>query len=147
MKSKDLKFCESFVLRIGRIQGGGQRSKPEIADYVLVYKNQKIGVIEAKQLELPATEGVAKAKAYAEKLQTEYTYATNGHEIYEMNMRTGKEWYLDRFPTPDELWGAAFGDQDNWKEKFAAVLDESSFGKRYYQEIAINPSNSPNFSR
>ncbi len=132
------KILREFRITDGRIQGGGQRSKPEIADYVLVYKNQKIGVIEAKQLELPATEGVAQAKAYAEKLQIEYTYSTNGREIYEMNMRTGKEWYPERFPTPDELWSAAFGDQNDWKAKFAEVIDESGYGKRYYQEIAIN---------
>lgn len=132
------KILREFRITDGRIQGGGQRSKPEIADYILVYKNQKIAVIEAKQLELPATEGVAQAKAYAEKLQIEYTFATNGREIYEMNMRTGKEWYLERFPTPDELWSAAFGDQNDWKAKFAEVIDESGYGKRYYQEIAIN---------
>lgn len=132
------KILREFRITDGRIQGGGQRSKPEIADYVLVYKNQKIGVIEAKQLELPSTEGVAQAKAYAEKLQIEYTYSTNGREIYEMNMRTGKEWYLERFPTPDELWSASFGDQNDWKTKFADVIDESGYGKRYYQEIAIN---------
>lgn len=132
------KVLREFRITDGRIQGGGQRSKPEIADYVLVYKNQKIGVIEAKQIELPATEGAAQAKAYADKLQIEYTYSTNGREIYEMNMRTGKEWYPERFPTPDELWSAAFGDQNDWKAKFAEVIDESGYGKRYYQEIAIN---------
>ncbi len=132
------KILREFRITDGRIQGGGQRSKPEIADYVLVYRNQKIAVIEAKQLELPATEGVAQAKAYAEKLHIEYTYSTNGREIYEMNMRTGKEWYPERFPTPDELWSAAFGDQNDWKAKFAEVIDESGYGKRYYQEIAIN---------
>lgn len=132
------KILREFRITDGRIQGGGGRSKPEIADYVLVYRNQKIGVIEAKQLELPATEGVAQAKAYAEKLQIEYTYSTNGREIYEMNMRTGKEWYPERFPTPDELWSASFGDQNDWKAKFVEVIDESGYGKRYYQEIAIN---------
>ena len=32
----------------GKIQVGGIRGKKEIADYILVYKNRKIGVIEAK---------------------------------------------------------------------------------------------------
>lgn len=132
------KILREFRITDGRIQIGGLRAKPEIADYILVYKNQKIGVIEAKQLELPATEGVAQAKSYAEKLQIEYTYATNGREIYEVNMKTGKEWYLERFPTPDELWNAVSTDQNDWKEKFASVLEEGAFRSRYYQENAIN---------
>ncbi len=121
----------------GRILVGGARSKPEIADYVLVYKNQKLAVIEAKQIDLPATEGVAQAKAYAHKMQLEYTYSTNGKEIYEMNMKTGKEWYLERFPTPDELWNAYYFDQNDWKEKFASIPSEGELGRRYYQETAI----------
>lgn len=51
-----------FQLTQGRIQVGGIRSKPEIADYVLVYKNRKLAVVEAKKEGLPATEGVAQAK-------------------------------------------------------------------------------------
>jgi len=37
-----------FRITDGRIQTGETRSKSEVADYILVYKNQKIGVIEAK---------------------------------------------------------------------------------------------------
>src|SRR3989344_2767662 len=75
------RVLREFRITDGKIQVGGQRSKPEIADYILVYKNRKIAVIEAKQAELPATEGVAQAKSYAEKLHIEYSYATNGKEI------------------------------------------------------------------
>src|SRR3989339_436651 len=76
------KVLREFRITDGKIQTGGTRSKPEIADYVLVYKNQKIGVVEAKAEDFSATEGVAQAKAYAEKLRIDYTYATNGKEIY-----------------------------------------------------------------
>ena len=31
------------------------------------------------------------AKVYAHKLDIRFTYATNGHEIYEIDMRTGEE--------------------------------------------------------
>jgi len=132
------KVLREFRITDGRIQTGGVRGKPEIADYILVYKNHKIGVIEAKHEGLHVTEGVAQAKSYAEKMQIEYTYATNGKSIYEMNIKTGKEWYIERFPTPDELWSATFSDQNDWKEKFASVPNEGDYGKRYYQEIAIN---------
>ena len=37
-----------FRITQGRLQGHGQRSKPEIADYVLVYRNIRLAVVEAK---------------------------------------------------------------------------------------------------
>ena len=132
------RVLREFRITEGRIQSGGLRAKPEIADYILVYKNRKIGVIEAKAENISASEAVGQAKAYALKLKISYTYATNGKEIYEMGMDTGKEWYLERFPTPDELWNATFSDQNEWKEKFAAVPIEGEKGRRYYQELAIN---------
>ena len=49
-----------------------------IADYVLVYRNTKLAVIEAKAWDKPLTEGVGQAKNYAEKLAVRFTYATNG---------------------------------------------------------------------
>jgi len=132
------KILREFRITEGKIQVGGTRAKPEIADYVLVYKNRKIGVIEAKAENLEATEGVAQAKAYAQKLQIDYTYATNGKEIYEISIKNGKEGNISDFPTPDELWNKIFFDQNEWKEKFANVPNEGEYGKRYYQEIAIN---------
>ena len=125
----------------GKIQLGGLRGKPEIADYVLVYKNQKLAVIEAKQESLPATEGVTQAKAYAQKLNIEYAYATNGKEIYQISMKTGHEGPIDRFPTPDEIWNKIYSSYNEWQEKFAAVPFEDLNGTkvaRFYQEISIN---------
>lgn len=132
------KILREFRITDGKILTGGMRTKPEIADYILVYKNRKIAVIEAKAEDLEATEGVVQAKAYAQKLHIEYTYATNGKEIYEMSMKNGKEGNIANFPTPDELWNKTFSDQNEWKEKFSNVPNEGEYGKRYYQEIAIN---------
>lgn len=132
------KIQREFRITDGKIQTGGKRSKPEIADYILVYKNCKIGVIEAKSSDLETAEGVVQAKDYAERLQIDYTYATNGKEIYEISMKTGKEGSIDNFPKPDELWNKTFADWNEWKQKFADVLHEGEYGKRYYQEIAIN---------
>jgi type I restriction enzyme R subunit len=134
----DSKVLREFHITDGRIQTGGLRGKPEIADYILVYKNRKIGVIEAKAENLAVTEGVVQAKSYAQKLQIDYTYSTNGKEIYEISMKTGTEGTVSDFPTPDELWNKTYSDQNEWKEKFAAVPNEGDYGKRYYQEIAIN---------
>lgn len=48
--------CEMITL--GRLQGAGKRGKQDIADYVLFYKGQKLGVMEAKKKSLPETEGI-----------------------------------------------------------------------------------------
>ncbi len=139
------RVLREFRITDGKIQVGGKRSKPEIADYVLVYKNRKIAVIEAKQAELPATEGVVQAKSYAEKLRINYTYSTNGKEIYQISMKSGQEGPIDKFPTPDELWNKTYSDlptgqagQNEWKEKFASIPTEGGKSMRYYQELAIN---------
>ncbi|MCK5475505.1 MAG: DEAD/DEAH box helicase family protein [Candidatus Pacebacteria bacterium] len=135
------KVLREFRITDGKIQAGGMRGKSEIVDYVLVYKNRKVGVIEAKAENLEVGEGVAQAKSYAEKLHIDYTYATNGKEIYEMSLENGQEGNVVDFPTPDELWNKTFSDQNQWKEKFDNVLfEDSGSGKkvRYYQEIAVN---------
>lgn len=69
------------VLAPGRLQGAGQRTASDIADYVLFYRGQKLGVVEAKRRNLPATEGLAQAKRYAERLQTRFAFATNGDDL------------------------------------------------------------------
>lgn len=132
------KILREFHITDGRIGNGGLRGKAEIADYILVYKNRKIAVIEAKAENFSVTEGVAQAKAYAEKLQIDYTYSSNGKEIYQISMKTGEEKEVENFPTPKELWHKTFSDENAWKEKFSNVPNEGDYGRRYYQENAIN---------
>jgi type I restriction enzyme R subunit len=126
----------------GRLQGsGGKRMPAEIADYVLVYKNTKLAVIEAKRLDLSHTEGLEQAKSYAKKLGIRYTYSTNGKKIYGVDMASGEMGDVDRYPTPEELWNKTFAVQNEWRNKFAAIPFEDKGGtwqSRYYQESAIN---------
>jgi type I restriction enzyme R subunit len=68
-----------YLITPGRIEGQGRRGKGLTADYVLVYRNHKLAVVEAKAWDKPLTEGVGQAKQYAEKLAVRFTYATNGH--------------------------------------------------------------------
>ncbi len=58
----DGSYIRVEVITLGRLQGAGRRAKQNIADYVLVYKNQKLAVIEAKRERLPVTEGLGQAK-------------------------------------------------------------------------------------
>jgi type I restriction enzyme R subunit len=129
-----------YQITQGRLQGGGKRSKPDVADYVLRYRNTKLAVIEAKRWDLPCTEGVAQAKEYAQKLAIRFTYATNGQKIYQIDMADGTEGDVTQYPTPDELWGSTFAEQNAWRDRFATVPLETkggTWGGRYYQDIAI----------
>jgi len=125
----------------GRLLGGGRRGKKDIADYVLIYKGQKLAVVEAKKRSLPDTEGVAQAKRYAERLQARFAYSTNGLGIYQIDMQSGEEGYLERYPSPAELWAKTFPEQRSWRERFGEVPFEDRGGQwqaRYYQHNAIN---------
>src|SRR5665647_1330539 len=114
------KILREYHITKGKIQVGGARAKPNIADYILIYNGRKLAVIEAKSDEQNVGQGVAQAKEYALKLNLDYTYSSNGNEIYEINMKTGKERLVDFFPTPDELWNNIFSVQNHWRDKFSS---------------------------
>lgn len=125
----------------GRLIGAGRRAKPEIADYILVYQNTKLAVIEAKKKDLPLTQGVGQAKQYAGKLQTRFAYSTNGLGIYRIDMETGEEGEIETYPTPEELWDAVYGEANEWRDRFAKIPFEDKGGSwqpRYYQDLAVN---------
>jgi type I restriction enzyme R subunit len=124
----------------GRIEGAGRRGKPEIADYVLTFRNHKLAVIEAKAEGKGPTEGVGQAKAYAAKLQARFAFSTNGRKIYRIDMESGKEGYVERYPTPDELWAKVFKTPDEWRDRFTTVPHETKGGQwedRYYKHNAV----------
>jgi type I restriction enzyme, R subunit len=124
----------------GRLEGGGKRAKAEIADYVLVYRNTNLAVIEAKAWDKPYTEGVGQAKSYSAKLAVRFAYASNGQQIYGIDMQTGAEGDVVAYPGPDELWNTMFAEANAWRDRFAAVPFEDRGGSwqgRYYQDIAI----------
>lgn len=134
------RVLREYPITLGRIEGNGQRGKSLTADYVLVYRNHKLAVIEAKAWDKPLTEGLGQAKEYAGKLSIRYTYATNGRGIYSVDMQEGKEAEVSQFPAPDELWNWTFATQNAWRDRFAAVPYEDKGGShpgRYYQDIAI----------
>ena len=132
------KILREYNITAGKIQTGGIRAKKLTADYILVFKGIKLAVVEAKSVELEVGEGIAQAKQYADKLKLDTTYSTNGREIYSICMKTGTEGLVTNYLSPDELWNKTFSEYNDWREKFAAVSEEGQFGKRFYQEIAIN---------
>jgi type I restriction enzyme R subunit len=130
-----------YSITLGRLEGHGRRAKPLIADYVLEYRNTKLAVVEAKAWDEALTEGVAQAKNYAGKLEIRHTYSTNGQGVYAIDMDTGIEGPVRQFPTPTELWKAAFAQPDTWRDRFAAISYPDKSGTwdiRFYQELAVN---------
>jgi type I restriction enzyme R subunit len=135
------KILREYSISPGRIEGNGRRGKALNADYVLVYRNRKLAVIEAKAWDRMLTEGVGQAKDYAGKMAVRFAYATNGRGIYGIDMETGREGERPHYPTPDELWNLIFAKQDVWRDRFAAVPFEDKGGShpsRYYQDIAVD---------
>ena len=119
----------------------GVRNYSQIkADYVLEYKNQRLAVIEAKKRYLYYTEGLGQAKNYADLLNIRFTYATNGLKIYRVDMESGEEGDVAKYPTPDELWAMTYPKDNNWRDRLFEVPFETQGGKwqlRYYQSNAI----------
>ena len=128
------------VIAPGRLIGAGRCAQQDIADIVLIHKDRKLAVIEAKKEALGATEGLAQAKRYAAKLGARFAYSTNGREIYRADMETGEEGYTDAYLSPAEMWDAVYRQTSRWRDAFGAVPYEDKGGQwqpRYYQHNAI----------
>ena len=129
-----------YVISPGRIESHGKKGKPLWADYILVYRNTKLAVVEAKAWDEELTEGVAQAKNYAEKLSIRFTYSTNGRGIYSIDIHTGKEKEIASYPSPEELWNLTHTQKSDWRDRFAAIPFEDKGGShpgRYYQDTAV----------
>ncbi|MBR5033095.1 MAG: DEAD/DEAH box helicase family protein [Treponema sp.] len=138
-------FTEQRAYQVapGRIVRKAKRN-PDKIDYLLTYKGVKLGIVEAKSDEKDVSEGVEQAKRYAAAMNIRYTYATNGDKIWAIDMQPKKgeipEGFVDRFPTPDELWAKTFPEKNDWRDKFNLEPFNRDGGKqpRYYQENAVN---------
>lgn len=54
--SEDSRILREYQINDGQIQPGGIRGKRDIADYILIYKGEKIAVVEAKSESLGVSE-------------------------------------------------------------------------------------------
>jgi len=134
------RITREYVISPGRIMGAGQPQKSSTADYVLVYRNRKIAVIEAKAETEYLTEGLAQAKRDAHKLGIRFTYCSNGHGFYQVDLDTGEEGEIQSFPSPEVLWARSFASAPAWSKTLTDVPFESqggSFSGRYYQDTAV----------
>ena len=124
----------------GRKLLGNRRGKRLFLDYLLKYNNTSLAIIEAKKIDDHPTKGLQQAIDYAEKLRIQFVYATNGKQIYEFDTRNGKGDYIDKFPSPKELYSKIYAENLELKEQLHNIpfLLSGAMRPRYYQEIAVN---------
>ncbi|MGH3547187.1 MAG: EcoAI/FtnUII family type I restriction enzme subunit R, partial [Pseudonocardiaceae bacterium] len=143
---------EQYRITNGKIIASPRRHRPGnplVADYVLEYRDDvPLAVVEAKRTKVDSAAGIEQAKRYAQRLELPVAYATNGREIWEIEIG-GSILQRPDFPSPDELW-ARFCDSEGVeshleKEMLLAAFDSSLRDynlerkrPRYYQRIAVN---------
>ena len=134
------RVAREYVIAPGRILGAGRPQQRLILDYLMLYRNRKLAVVEAKSEDKPLTEGLGQAKLYAEKLGVRFAYATNGLGFYEVDMETGVEGPVPAVPSPEVLWQRTFASASVLETELTDIPFEDNggqFGGRYYQDIAV----------
>ena len=139
-------FTKGRVIVRGKTVKRGEAKK---ADYLLLYKpNLPLAVVEAKDNNHSVGAGMQQALEYAETLDIPFAYSSNGDAFLEHD-RTGsgpvveREFPLDQFPSPAELW-ARYSKAKGYTsaQESVATQDYHAGGSgkmpRYYQLNAIN---------
>jgi type I restriction enzyme R subunit len=136
--SREVRVRREFSITEGRILGGGKRGKLKIADYVLEYKGVRLAVVEAKKFDINYTEGTAQAIEYARKLQIPYAYSTNGQKIRQINMVTGEEKDVEKYPRPEVLLASLNEPLNEWRDEFRSVpFENKGQSVRYFAQLAV----------
>ena len=133
-------IIREYYFTDGRKLVGDTRGERLFVDYLLKYNNTNVAIIEAKKADEEPTKGLQQAIKYAQKLRIDIVYSTNGKQIYEFDLRTGKGDYVDGYPTSEELYQNLNAESFKLKEKLHNVpfLLTGAMQPRYYQEIAVN---------
>lgn len=145
--TKQIRFEYAFTA--GRIILRGRmtvRGKQKRADYVLFYKNNlPLAIIEAKDNNHPVGAGLQQGIEYAQALDIQYVYASNGDGFVEQNLFTGevRNLSLSEFPSPEELYSRYKADKGINEAEERVMLEPYYYvpnykTPRYYQRVAIN---------
>ena len=138
-----------YYFTAGRIMVQGKlkhRRQGKKADYLLYTKeNYPIAIVEAKDYNHTSSDGLQQAMEYADILDLQFAYSTNGAEFVEHDMVTGAERHIpmNEFPTPLELRerlraAKNYTEQEEEVVDFPYYTNADSHEPRYYQRIAIN---------
>ncbi|WP_283696391.1 EcoAI/FtnUII family type I restriction enzme subunit R [Clostridium perfringens] len=140
---EEVTFTDGRVIVRGNVTTRGKRKR---ADYILYHKsNFPIAVVEAKDNNHSIGAGMQQAINYADILDVQFAYSSNGDGFIEHDMKKGmeREISLDEFPTPEELWERYKETNDITPEQEEIITEPYYFTlgdktPRYYQRIAVN---------
>lgn len=143
---EEIYFTKGRVIVRGKTTRRGEAKK---ADYILYYKpNIPIAVIEAKDNTHTVGAGMQQALEYAEILDVPFAFSSNGDAFLEHDRTaiTGtvtREFPLEKFPSPRELWSRyckakGYTDEQELVTTQDYYDDGSLKSPRYYQLVAIN---------
>ena len=134
-------ITDGRIVPVGR---GFVRKPPKRVDYLLrVTRDLPLAVVEAKAGWRHAGDGVQQARDYAEMLGLKFAFATNGHQIIEIDYFIGTETLRSDFPRPEQLLqryrdGSGLTSQANTQRLLEPYNLVAGKPPRYYQRIAID---------
>lgn len=130
-------IIREYYFTDGRKLIGGKRGKRHFVDYLLVHRNTNLAIIEAKSEDRDPLDGLQQSIDYAIKLRIDIVYTTNGHRIYEHDLRLGSGRWIESFPSPDELFDRLKHDIASVPAVTESFHFEGGMKPRYYQQIAV----------
>lgn len=140
---EEVTFTDGRVIVRGNVTTRGKKKR---ADYILYHKsNLPIAVVEAKDNKHSIGDGMQQAINYADILDLQFAYSSNGDGFIEHDMKNGteKEISLEEFPSPEELWNRYKDIKGITPEQEEVITEPYYFAQgdktpRYYQRIAVN---------
>lgn len=122
------------------------RERPKFADYVLyTHAGYPLAIVEAKDNKHNVSFGIQQAKTYAQMMDIQFAYSSNGDAFAEYDFLTGveREFPLDEFPS-QEMLAARLKEEAHLTQKEIKVIEqpfyvsEDTYAPRYYQQVAVD---------
>lgn len=122
------------------------RERPKFADYVLyTHAGYPLAIVEAKDNKHNVSFGIQQAKTYAQMMDIQFAYSSNGDAFAEYDFLTGveREFPLDEFPS-QEMLVARLKEEAHLTQKEIKVIEqpfyvsEDTYAPRYYQQVAVD---------
>ena len=144
---EEVSFTDGRIIVQGNLHTRGKKKR---ADYILYLKpNVPIAIIEAKDNNHNVGDGMQQALEYAEILQVNFVFTSNGdgfvfHDKTLSKGQVEKTLKLDEFPSPEELREKDLKYKAINTEKAKEIvdqdyyIDDSDMSPRYYQQNAVN---------
>lgn len=122
------------------------RERPKFADYVLyTHAGYPLAIVEAKDNKHNVSFGIQQAKTYAQMMDIQFAYSSNGDAFAEYDFLTGveREFPRDEFPS-QEMLAARLKEEAHLTQKEIKVIEqpfyvsEDTYAPRYYQQVAVD---------